>query len=581
MDTYTNILKENSDKQNFLGNAPIYSIRVLSNITVNQLKDFLEVLLRRNKINAHITFGDYNNIVQNSLNSNDYHAVIIFWEIINVIEGLHYRIDLMNKKEIDQLKKNLKEELKLVFKNLKTIPIVLFNTFSSYFVCQHYFPSELEKVSAELNQFLSNNKPDNFTIIKLENIFSDIPYSEIFNHRFFYSSKALYNIKFYEQYSNFVAPIFLSILGKTKKAIIFDCDNTLWKGIIGEDGIKNLKMSKNDKDGAIFEEIQYLAKYASRKGIIVGLCSKNNHEDIDEVLKNHSDMVLKNDDILIKKVNWKDKTTNLVEIASELNIGIDSLVFIDDSEFEINLVKQQLPEVKTIMVPRKLYNYPIVFRKCLKLFYNHSVSEEDKYRSKMYKAENERSRFKQQFQNIDNYLKNLALLVEVNINDITQIARIAQLTQKTNQFNLTTRRYTEKQILFFMEDINSRVFSFSVNDKFGNYGTTAVIILSKQNSVFTVDTFLMSCRIIGRNIELNIFDWLVAYVKQLKEDEIYMSYIPTKKNLQVSNFWDQIGAQKIYKKGEETIYILKLKYFSTKGKGYITLRENYHEKYNK
>lgn len=244
----------------------------------------------------------------------------------------------------------------------------------------------------------------------------------------------------------------MSMNGNTKKAIIFDCDNTLWGGVIGEDGIDNIEMSPNSQKGVIFSEIQSLALALSKKGVIIGLCSKNNYLDVENVFLSHPNIVLLKKYITIEKINWLDKVTNLKNIASELNIGLDSIVFVDDSSFEINLVNEQLPEVRTIQVPKKLYLYPRILRNSIDLFFSISEAEEDKKKLKMYKNQKKRLSSKKKYTSIKDYLKSLHIQITIYLNNISLIPRISQMTQKTNQFNLTTKRYSENDIENFFNN---------------------------------------------------------------------------------------------------------------------------------
>jgi FkbH-like protein len=260
----------------------------------------------------------------------------------------------------------------------------------------------------------------------------------------------------------------------------------LWRGILGEDGFSNLK---------IYKDIQSLAVSLSKKGVIIGLCSKNNPEDVDEVLVNHPDMILKDEHIVIKKVNWENKASNLKAIAKELNIGLDSLVFVDDSDFEVNLIKDELPMVEVLQVPKKEYEYSMLLRDILNLFYNPKATKEDLEKVSMYKTQVLRAKEEESITNIDDYLKGLGLNITYFIDDINGADRVSQMTQKTNQFNLTTKRYTKIDIENFINSENASVISISVSDKFGDNGVVGLAILEHKDNLAKIDTLLMSCRV--------------------------------------------------------------------------------------
>jgi FkbH-like protein len=371
-----------------------------------------------------------------------------------------------------------------------------------------------------------------------------------------------------------IKPILLSANGKSKKALIFDCDNTLWNGILGEDGFNNIDMSHSTPKGIFFHEVQKIANYFSKKGVLIGLCSKNNLADVQNVIDNHTDFIINDNIIIIKKVNWTDKATNLREISSELNIGLDSIIFVDDSSFEINLINSQIPEIETIQVPKALSEYPNLIYDCHSFFYNLSSTIEDSRKNKMYQENIERKSSERKFNNLNDFLKSLDIELNIVKDDISNIPRISQMTQKTNQFNLTTKRYTENEIETFLKSKEYTLYSFSVLDKFGDNGITGLVILKIDNDVVLIDTFLMSCRIIGRKIETAFIDFLLNELKLQGKDLVKANYIKTKKNVQVEKFYNNIGFSVDRCEKENTYYILQLKKFKSQKINFIKLNFN-------
>jgi FkbH-like protein len=361
--------------------------------------------------------------------------------------------------------------------------------------------------------------------------------------RNFNSTKSMYTIDFFKNYVKYIIPIFQTAQGFVKKAIIFDCDNTLWGGVIGEDGIENIQLDETKKNGIYFKQVQLLAKQLLANGVVLGICSKNNFDDVIEVFEKSNTCTLKKDDFLIKKINWNDKSTNLKEISKELNIGIDSLIFVDDSEFEINLIKQQIPEIQTFIVPKNLSEYPIYFYNFIfSLFFN-SSTKEDTIRLKSYHENLQRDSIKDNFSDIESYIKSLEIQIHLEIDKIENIERVAQLTQKTNQFNLTTKRYTTEQIKLLMSSKNSEIVTVNVIDKFGESGLTGVCILLIDVDTLTVeiDTLLLSCRILGRNIEIAFLEELISFYSQRGFKYIKSTFIKSPKNNQVENFFEKIN----------------------------------------
>ena len=352
--------------------------------------------------------------------------------------------------------------------------------------------------------------------------------------------------------------------------MILDCDNTLWNGIVGEDGFEGIDMSHNSKKGANFARIQYLIKGLQQRGVLLCICSKNNFDDVQNVLQNHPDMLLSADDFLIKKVNWLSKVENIKAIAAELNLGLDSFVFVDDSDFEVNLVKEQLPEVKVYQVPHKLHLYPELFIEILNDFYNPVLTSEDVAKTESYQQEFKRNELKTDFSDQSEYLASLGLQLESKCNGYEDVERISQMTQKTNQFNFTTKRYSTAEIEQLINSDKYSVLSYSVRDKYGDYGITALVILRYEGKNVEFDTFLMSCRIIGRDIEFGIIDDVFKQLDATKFDKLILRLIHTKKNIVVSEFGEKFGfdlieaneTQKIYTKQTKDYQPFNLKYIS-------------------
>jgi FkbH-like protein len=568
---YTDLLKKNNE---YAKNLPedVYAITTLSNIVVEQLNYILEYSLRVDGVPAMLSASDYDNIVQDSQKNQHSNAIIIFWELCNIIDGFQYKIELLDTSQLDAIIEKIKSEIDFVLNNLEQTPLVLINKFTSLsFSNLNIRKNYLDKIADQLNQYLEENITVNTQLVDIDKVIALVGVSNSFDMRYYYSSKSLYTIDFFKSYAEFVKPFFMSANGQSKKALIFDCDNTLWGGILGEDGFDNIEMSVETKTGSIFAEIQAMALSLSKQGVLICLCSKNNIDDVNSVINAHPDMQLKEEFIAIKKVNWSDKMTNIKKISKELNIGLDSLVFVDDSSFEINLIKEQLPEVTVLQVPEKLYKYPEILRENLGLFYNLAITEEDSKKIKMYKHQVTRESSKNKFNDIESYLSSLGLKISIFKDDKSIISRMSQMSQKTNQFNLVTKRYTDGDIQNFINDSNSDVYTLSVTDKYGDSGITGLCIILFDNSKKSaeIDTFLMSCRIIGRNIEFAFMDFIIDKLKKKKVLKLKAKYIKTKKNNQVEKFYDKCSFVSIGKNSSVTNYFLNIDDYKVSNKDYI------------
>lgn len=564
---FSDIIKRNNELGSYY-NSFDYKIGIVSNIIVTQSKHIIEMPIRNDEISAEVDIGDYDNIIQDSNKFRDYNCVVVFWELANVIDGFQYKVENLNSEKLDALIKKTKQEILLCLENLQNTPLVIFNRFSTLvFNYANIRKNKFDYICEELNLFLDELKFRNLILIDIDKVISKVGIDASVDLRYFYSSKALYSVEFYKEYSRYISSIILGAKGKSKKALIFDCDNTLWKGVLGEDGSDNIKMSSKTSDGIVFEEIQSIAVSLAKKGVIIGLCSKNNASDIENLFKNNLDITLKNEYIVIKKINWDDKVSNLISIGKELNIGLDSIVFVDDSDFEVNLIQEHLPMITVLQVPKKLATYPRMIKDNIELFFNLSRSEDDLKRLGEYKNQTKRDNEKEKFDGIDDYLKSLGINLVIHQNNKQHIPRIAQMTQKTNQFNLTTKRYTESEIEQFMNE--KTVYSVEVSDKFGNSGITALIILELGIDDARIDSFLMSCRIIGRNIEFAISDYIVHELNLKGITKCSSKYIKTLKNSQVENFYELIEFNLQREEDITKEYILDLRNYKNKNIEYI------------
>ena len=305
---YTEILQLNKSLAGTLSAEP-YTVGVLSNVTINNFKEIAECFLRINEIEPKIELGNYDNIVQDSSSMGSHKMVIVFYDMLNIIDGVEAFFEAVSDELFEDLQQKLFTEIDIILGNLKNTAAVVFNSFSSYFFVPNYTSSsKINRLKNNLNAYLAHKEQLNLHLVDTDRIIAEIGIAQAVDFRFYNSSKAPYTVAFFKQYCYGLLPILLKNTGKLKKALIFDCDNTLWHGILGEDGRDGVEMKYTSKNGAAFYQVQLMAKYLSIKGVIIGLCSKNNPEDVEDILTNNPDVVLKNEDIVIKKVNWIDRT---------------------------------------------------------------------------------------------------------------------------------------------------------------------------------------------------------------------------------------------------------------------------------
>lgn len=544
---FSEILASNATVAPSVAASKLFRIKILSNITVNQGAEVLLYGLRGAGVNAQITLGNYDNIVQDSAQSHEEQMVMIVYDIINVVQGQSIFIEQMSYEQLTSLAMSIKAELGLALDNLRHCPSVVINSFSALgtFPAARY-STRAGELCDMLNSYLSGINRPGFHILNLNQIIARVGVGSSFDFRMFNSSKSLYTVNFWKVYFDDFSPVVMQYCGKLKKILVFDCDNTLWGGILGEAGVDGIEMSADTHRGEIFRSVQKMAKYLSQNGVLIGLCSKNNPQDVEQVVANHPHMLLRTDDIAISKVNWQDKASNLRQVAKQLNIGLDSIVFVDDSDFEINLVREQVPEIVTFQVPKRIESYPWELMRVVNRYFSRAATAEDLAKTEQYKQQAARAEQQGSFSDLEGYLRSLDLRIEVSCDDVSQSERTAQLTQKTNQFNLTTQRYTQSQILDLIDSATSSVYSISVEDRFGQSGLTGVCITTRvgdQPKECRFEAFLLSCRVMGRNVEYAVLNAVMQAERERGVSSFRGYYIPTAKNMPVAQFYTQAGFQ--------------------------------------
>ncbi|KAB6220095.1 HAD-IIIC family phosphatase, partial [Bacteroides xylanisolvens] len=349
--------------------------------------------------------------------------------------------------------------------------------------------------------------------------------------------------------------IIAAVEGKFKKCLILDLDNTVWGGIVGDDGWENIQVGHGLGIGKAFSEFQQWVKKLKKRGIIIAVCSKNDEKKAKEPFEKNPEMVLKLDDIAVFVANWENKANNIHTIQSILNISFDSMVFLDDNPFERNMVRENVAGVTVPELPEDPSDY-LEFLYSQNLFETASYSEDDKERTKQYQVEAKRVSMQKSFTNDADFLKSLDMVSVVKGFDKFNIPRVAQLSQRSNQFNLRTVRYTDAEIFAIEKNDNYVTFSFTLKDKFGDNGLICVIILNKKNTeTLFVDTWFMSCRVLKRGMENFALNTIVEWAKINGFKKIVGEYLPTAKNAMVEQHYPNLGFTKI-EGGETMQYVL-------------------------
>jgi len=400
------------------------------------------------------------------------------------------------------------------------------------------FIYQLRKTNLALMD-LSQQSKDMF-VCDLASLQSDLGYGFVFDPNVYVSADMVYSIDFLPYIARHITDIILSITGSFKKCLILDLDNITWGGIIGDDGIEGIQIGDLGS-GKIYSELQLWAKQLKQRGIILAVCSKNTESIAMEPFLSHPDMVLRMEDIAVFVANWETKVDNIRHIQSILNIGFDSMVFVDDNPFEREIVKSAIPDITVPELPEDPAEY-LIYLRSLNLFETASFTEEDEQRTKQYQEEAQRNILLQSFDNELDFLSNLQMESDVAAFDEFSIPRVAQLTQRSNQFNLRTIRYTEEDVKIISKDPDWFTISLSLKDKFGDHGLICVIVLKKQDQdTLFIDSWIMSCRVLKRGMENFTLNIIIELAAANNFKKVVGEYIPTKKNAIVKDHYAKLG----------------------------------------
>lgn len=398
----------------------------------------------------------------------------------------------------------------------------------------HTVRTAVEQYNAAL--FEAEKSHTNLKVIDYSEFTRCYSVADLFDWKYYFISQMGINPKLTKDFQVWWQRKLDSIALKRKKCVVLDLDNTLWGGVLGEDGISGIKIG-GDYPGKAFAFFQKSLLQLSQSGVILTVCSKNNEAEVLEAWDKNPFMVLKKEHFAACRINWADKTTNIKELAVELNLGLDSFVFIDDNPTERELIKQMLPMVSVPDFPVQPYELPMFFKQMVDDYFKvYSITEEDKKKNEQYKANAARAQAQHSFTDFGAFLESLDIQITIEVANEFNIPRIAQMTQKTNQFNLTTKRYTDADVKGFLAN-GWKIWCISVADRFGDNGITGCIMINGDE----IDTFLLSCRILGKGIEKAFFKKIMALLKESGLATVRAAYRPTAKNAQVADFYDHCG----------------------------------------
>ena len=433
--------------------------------------------------------------------------------------------------------------LQVVSANLPGVPVFVSSIDISNVTChfgaevrlEAYFENYLIERVQELHD---NGK--NIYILPVKDAIADLGRKVFYAFKMWYMGSMPYSMKGMTAIAELITRYTSVTKGAKKKCIAVDLDNTLWGGVIGEDGVNGIQLA-NNKEGARYKDTQRILKKMKDQGVMVAILSKNNVEDVEPVFK-HPDMVLQHEDLVAEVINWEPKTVNIRQLAKNLNIGLDSFVFLDDNPAERERMKADCPEVAVIDFPKDTAQLPNVVAKAYDdYFLSLEVTGEDLNKTAMYRAEAMRKTEMSSAVSMEDFLKKLEMTMDIHFMKPEEEKRVTQLTNKTNQFNVTTKRYSEEEIHGLAIAENSDIITVHMADKYGDQGLVAVLILKYEKEVAEIDTYLMSCRVMGRNAENEMMARIKDLLKQKGITTVKAAYIKTAKNAPVLDLFEKLG----------------------------------------
>lgn len=533
-------------------------IAILSGSTIGDIPKILELFLLNNGIKPTFYEGQYNRYYEEIMFPNkdleDFKPDLIYVHTTNKnlvnTPSVDLDVETIVNDEFERLKgfwEKIENDYNcpIIQNNFEFFPYRLLGNADGYI--NGGSVQFINKLNNKIYEYANNNK--SLFINDINYLSNYYGLEKWFDNSVWYLYKYALSIDAIPYLCNNISNIIKSIYGKNKKALILDLDNTLWGGVIGDDGVDNIHLGIETPDGMAFDDFQKYIKELSKMGILLNVCSKNDENKAKEGFS-HPSSNLKVDDFIEFKANWDEKYKNVDEIVSSLNIMPESVVFIDDNPVEREVVKSFVPNIEVLNIDK-----PENYVKLLDqngFFEVTSLVDDDKKRVEFYKTNQNREKQKQQFKDYNEYLKSLDMVCTISNFNKTNIERVTQLINKTNQFNLTTIRYNQTEVEEMANDSNMLTLCARLEDKFGDNGIVTELIGKFDGKVFDINLFIMSCRVFKRNLEYAMFDEVVKICKEKGVEKIVGHYIKTAKNNLVSDFYGELGFNAIRKTENES-----------------------------
>ncbi len=548
---YLKIYKENQGKEH--GFEKNIKVALLSSFTIKGLKEVLAVQCSQEEINCHVYEAPYGQYFQQLLEEKSdlkgfcADVAIFLIDIRDILGDFYfnpYAYSLEERRALaEEKKENIFAVIEAAKKNLSGK--IIFNNFQ----LPTYSPLGILENKQEFGFFHFINylndaleeayrKDDRVFIFDFEGFSSKLGKESLMDNKMYYMGDIKISLGLIPALAWEYLRYFRPMLFLTKKCLVVDLDGTLWGGVLGEEGVSGISLG-TDPVGKVYYEFQKNILALYERGVILAINSKNNIEDVEEILDKHPFMLLKKNHFAVIKANWGLKSDNMLDIAKELNIGLDSMVFLDDDSFQCQLMKNTLPQVLTLQMPRDTTAYSSFLKETAVYFNLLSFTQEDSQKNKMYAETAARNRLKESV-SMEEFLESLNIFLSFEKMNENNTKRIAQLTQKTNQFNLSGRRYFAEELPQMCQD-GYEAYCVGVKDSFGDNGICGAIILKISQGVVEIDNLLLSCRVLGRGIENSMLSFILGLAKQKGAAKVVAQVNVTEKNKPFSAFYKEHG----------------------------------------
>ncbi len=526
------------------------NIAFLSSYTSEILNPYVTVELAKKGYFSNLYFAPFNQFEQEILNSNSdlYNKNPDTVILHNMIEDSHPDLAInflkYSELELSSITDQIIGRYKAILGSLRARTKANIIVISLSMINIDEVESVYSVVKQQKNQYIQdvNQKLliacrdiSSCYVINYMDMINKVGIQEWVDRKLYYMARIPFSGLAQIEFGKMLSRTICSIKDQPYKCLVLDLDNTIWGGVIGEDGMRGIQIS-DYYPGNVFKSFQRTIINLRNQGVILAIASKNNYHDVIEVFNKHSDCLLSESDFSVIEINWSDKASSIQSIANKLNIGLDSIVFFDDNPTERQWVSEKLPQVRVIDVPADAMLYSKVLHNsgCFDFW---TITKEDKNKSAMIRQNQERLELCENSKDIDSFLMSLNMVASIGFSNNTSIDRIAQLTNKTNQFNLTTKRYTSAEIIEFVE-LGEIVLYLALEDRFGDYGVSGVAIIKKiTKHEWMIDTFLLSCRVIGKKIESAFLGEIINILKSKRVNKLYGQYIDSTKNHLTKDFY--------------------------------------------